>query len=67
MNHNTRLKQARAAAKALDLTLLKLTGKIDGISWYAIVPRNRSGLPVIGFERVSLGTAFSKLQAMTEN
>jgi hypothetical protein len=67
MNHNAILKQARANAKALGLTLLKLKGKIDGISWYAIVPRRRSGLPMIGFERVSLGCAASKLQALSQS
>jgi hypothetical protein len=62
--NNTRLKQARAAAKALDLTLLRLKGRVDGISWYSTVPRRRAGLPLAGFERVSLGCAEYKLHEM---
>lgn len=67
MKRAERLKQARAAAKALNLTLLKLKGRDRGISWYAIVPRRRPGLPLAGFERVTLGCAAYKLQTMTEN
>jgi hypothetical protein len=63
--NNTRLKQARAAAKALDLTLLRLKGSVDGISWYSIVPRRRAGLPLAGFERVSLGCAMTALDRLS--
>lgn len=63
--NNTRLKQARAAAKALDLALLRLKGCADGISWYSIVPRRRAGLPLAGFERVSLGCAMTELDRLS--
>jgi hypothetical protein len=65
MNHNARLKQASAEAKALNLTLMRLKGQLYGVSCYAIVPRRRAGLPLTGYERVTLHTAACKLHEMS--
>ena len=62
MNNDAALKQARAIAKNLGLKVVKLKGTMDGISWYAIVPRRTSSLPMPGCDRLSLGTAISKLR-----